>query len=194
MKIMNNEKYIWDYLSQTIKNPYGVAAIMGNLMAESSLNPKNVTGKNAPTNDAYVTNVDTFKINMDQFAHDGFAFGLVQWRYWSRKKSMYQIWQMQRADTSIADLKFQLEFLLFEIEQYKAVWKAVNDGNNIREISDIVMLKYERPGTMSETAKKKRANYAQKYYDKYASNTNSVSISEKAANNLLEQLKELVKK
>ena len=39
-------KVIWNYLIDRINNPYGVAAVMGNLMAESSLNPANATGKN----------------------------------------------------------------------------------------------------------------------------------------------------
>ena len=35
---------IWDFLYSRICNPYGVAALMGNLEAESSLNPFNATG------------------------------------------------------------------------------------------------------------------------------------------------------
>lgn len=37
-----NEKIIWDYLKSQIKNDYGVAGVMGNLYAESVLNPKNL--------------------------------------------------------------------------------------------------------------------------------------------------------
>jgi len=40
---MANEKIIWDFLSQTF-NPYAVAGIMGNLYAESALNPINLQG------------------------------------------------------------------------------------------------------------------------------------------------------
>ena len=43
-----NEKVIWDYIFNKCKNPYGAAAMMGNLMAESSLNPACVTGVKDP--------------------------------------------------------------------------------------------------------------------------------------------------
>ncbi len=34
--------------------------------------------------------------------------------------------------------------------------------------SDTVMLQFERPADQSETAKKRRASFGQKYYDRYA--------------------------
>ena len=39
------EQEIWDTLIEEIKNPYGVAGLMGNLMAESSMNPACTTPK-----------------------------------------------------------------------------------------------------------------------------------------------------
>ena len=45
-----NEKVIWDCLLSLVGNVYGTAAIMGNLMAESSLNPQCATGKNKTAN------------------------------------------------------------------------------------------------------------------------------------------------
>ena len=39
---VNAEKTIWDYLIGKINNPYGVAALMGNLYAESALRPSNL--------------------------------------------------------------------------------------------------------------------------------------------------------
>lgn len=37
-----NEEKIWNYLYDKLGNPYGVAGIMGNMYAESALNPKNL--------------------------------------------------------------------------------------------------------------------------------------------------------
>ena len=34
--------------------------------------------------------------------------------------------------------------------------------------SDAVLLQFERPADQSETAKKRRASFGQKYYDRYA--------------------------
>ena len=39
---MANGKYIWDFLLDRLGNPFGVAGLMGNLYAESALNPKNL--------------------------------------------------------------------------------------------------------------------------------------------------------
>lgn len=41
-------------------------------------------------------------------------------------------------------------------------------AKSVREASDIVLTQYERPADQSESVKKKRASYGQKYYDRYA--------------------------
>ena len=38
----------------------------------------------------------------------------------------------------------------------------------VREASDIVLLKFERPANQGEAVKQKRAQYGQVYYDKFA--------------------------
>lgn len=155
-----NEKAIWDFLLQKTGNAYGTAAIMGNLMAESSLNPRCVTGIKDPE---YVCKADNEEID---FAHDGHAFGLVQWCYYTRKGGL-QAYAKQRG-VSVADLTMQLEYLVKEMSQdYKSVWKTVTEAKDIRTASDVVMLKYEKPATTTETAKKKRADYGKLFYIEY---------------------------
>ncbi|MBQ6404294.1 MAG: hypothetical protein IJI27_10350 [Oscillospiraceae bacterium] len=39
---MANEQKIWSFLLGKIGNKFGVAGVMGNLYAESALNPKNL--------------------------------------------------------------------------------------------------------------------------------------------------------
>ena len=157
-----NEKTIRDFLIQKVKNPFGVSAIMGNLMAESSLNPLNATGKNKTAN--YVSDADSGKID---FAHDGVAFGLVQWCYHSRKQGLIDYARSKNA--SVGDLKTQLEYLVMEMSKsYKTAWNAVVNATSIRTASDVVMLKYEKPAGTGEAAKQKRASDGQKYYDTYA--------------------------
>ena len=162
-----NEKVIWDCLLTKIENEFGVAAIMGNLMAESSLNPRNATNLKKT---GYTT-VDQYIIASDDgvhdFAHDGVAFGLVQWCYWSRKQGLLEY--AKKTGRSVGHLQMQLEYLVKEMsENYKTAWKTVQSTNSIRTASDIVMLKYEKPASTSEVAKKKRAYYAQKFYDQFA--------------------------
>ncbi len=156
-----NEKVIWDFLLQKTGNERGTAAIMGNLMAESGLNPRCVTGIKDPE---YVCKADNEEID---FAHDGHAFGLVQWCYYTRKGGL-QAYAKQRG-VSVADLTMQLEYMVKEMSQdYKSVWSAVVNAKDIRTASDVVMLKYEKPAGTSEKSKAKRSSYAQKFYAEFA--------------------------
>jgi len=157
-----NEKVIWDCLLQKVGNERGVAAIMGNLMAESSLKPACATGKNKTAN--YVTDADNGNVD---FANDGVAFGLVQWCYKTRKAGLLAY--AKSTGRSVGHLQMQLEYLVKEMrESYKSVWKAVTEATNIRTASDIVMLQYEKPSGTSEAAKAKRGAYAQKFYAEFA--------------------------
>ena len=156
-----NEKVIWDFLFAKTGNAYGTAAIMGNLMAESSLNPLCATGKNKTAN--YAKDADNGDVD---FVHDGVAFGLVQWCFYARKGGFYAY--AKEKGKSVGDLQTQLEYLVKEMSQsYKSVWSAVVNAKNIRSASDPIMLKYENPATTTETAKQKRANYGKKFYDQF---------------------------
>ena len=163
-----NEKVIWDFLISKTRNAYGTAAIMGNLMAESSLNPRNATNLKKTgysTADQYIIATDD---GVHDFAHDGVAFGLVQWCYYSRKQGLLDY--AKATGRSVGDLAMQLEYLVKEMsEHYKTAWAAACQANDIRGASDVIMLKYENPATKTEAAKQKRAAYGQKYYDQFAS-------------------------
>ena len=158
---MSNEEIIWDYFMNYTNNAYGTAALMGNLMAESSLNPKCVTG----VKDAnYVAKADSGEID---FAHDGHAFGLVQWCYYARKGGLLSY--AKSRGKSVGDLHMQLDYTIKELtESYKSVWNAIVNATSIRSASDTIMLKYEKPAGTGEAQRQKRANYGQTYYDKYA--------------------------
>lgn len=156
-----NEKVIWDFLIKKTNNPYGTAAIMGNLMAESSLNPANATGKNRTDN--YVKDADR---EMVDFIHDGVAFGLVQWCYWSRKEGLWNF--AKSRNTSVGNLSMQLEYLWLELTQYKTAYNAIMSATDIRTASDVFMTKYENPAGQGEAAKKKRADYGRKFFDMFA--------------------------
>ena len=157
-----NEKIIWDFLIKKTGNPYGTAAVMGNLMVESSLNPTNTTGAKAGAK-TYVSDADSGKID---FVNDGVAFGLVQWCYWSRKQGLLDY--ARQKGVSVGDIQMQLEYMWQEMQSYKTVISAVKSAKDIRTASDVVMLKYERPAGKTESAKQKRANYGQKYFDQFA--------------------------
>lgn len=162
-----NEKTIWDYLFKKTNNPYGTAGIMGNLMAESSLAPVCATNMKKAGYDnisRYVADSDS---GAHDFAHDGVAFGLVQWCYSSRKQGLLDL--ARSKNMSVGDIGIQLDYLWKELQSYKTVLNAVCTATSVREASDIVMTKYEKPANQSEAMKKRRADYGQKYFDQFAS-------------------------
>lgn len=166
----SREQTIWDTLFAVIGNAYGVAGLMGNLYAESALNPQNLqnTGNNklGMTDAEFTEAFDSGKYTADTFIHDGYGYGLAQWTYYSRKQALLNY--AKAAGKSIGDLTMQLGFLLQEIKGYKTVWNTICNAASVHEASDVVLLKYERPANTSESVQIKRAGYGQKYYDKYA--------------------------
>lgn len=157
-----NEEKIWKFLYDKFQNAYGVAALMGNLMAESSLNPLCVTGIKDPD---YVQKADSGAID---FAHDGHAFGLVQWCFRTRKDRLLKY--AKSKNTSVGSIDIQLEYMYNEItNSYKTVCTAIKSATNIKEASDVIMLKYEKPANTSDKMKQRRADYGQRFYDMFIS-------------------------
>lgn len=163
-----NEQAIWDYLKDRLSNAYGVAGLMGNIYAESALNPKNLQQsyekKLGYTDDSYTEAVDSGKYT--NFIHDAAGYGLAQWTYWSRKEKLLKF-ARERGD-SIGDLNMQLDFLWDELNAYKGIVEGLNGAKSVREASDIILKQYEKPKDQSEAVQLKRAGYGQKYYNTYA--------------------------
>lgn len=165
----NNEERIWNYLIEKGLSKAGAAGLMGNLNAESALNPKNLQNsyekKLGYTDDSYTAAVDNGSYK--NFVHDSAGYGLAQWTYWSRKQNMLEF--ARAASKSIGDLEMQLDFLFKELtEGYNAVLNVLKTATTVRAASDSVLLNYERPADQSEAVKTKRAGYGQTYYNKYA--------------------------
>lgn len=163
-----NEKTIWDFLTGKGLNAYAVAGIMGNLYAESGLMPNNLqntyNNKLGKTDAEYTAAVDNG--NYGNFVKDSAGYGLAQWTYWSRKQALLN--HAKQAGVSIADLNMQLGFLWEELQGYTAVMDALKKAGSVRVASDAVLTGYEKPADQSETVKKKRAEYGEGYYKKYA--------------------------
>lgn len=164
---MSNEQTIWKYLMEKIGNPYGVAGLMGNLYAESALNPQNLQNTYEKslgyTDEAYTQAVDNGEYT--NFVNDKAGYGLAQWTYWSRKQNLYNF--VKNAGKSIGDLTTQLEFLWTELEGYKTVLETLKEVTTVRQASDCVLTQYEKPADQSEKVQEKRAGYGQAYFDKY---------------------------
>jgi len=164
-----NELTIHDYLKAKGLNEYGIAGLMGNLFAESGLNPRNlqnsyesVLGMN---DNAYVIAVDngTYK----NFVWDKAGFGIAQWTYWSRKQALLDF--ASAVGKSIGDLLMQLDFLWKELsESYPSVLAVLRSATSVLEASNAVLLNYEKPANQSVGVQEKRAEYGQRYYDQFA--------------------------
>ena len=166
------DQEIWNYLNKKTNNCFGTAAIMGNLMAESSLNPECATGSNKTAN--YTQDADEGIVD---FENDHVAYGLAQWCYHTRKKALLDY--AKKKGKSVGNLDLQLDYLVKEMsESYKSVWVAVRTENDVKAISDMIMLKYEKPANTSDAAKKKRADYARKFIDKFTFTAEPVKIEE----------------
>lgn len=165
-------KKIWDHLLKEIKNEFGVAGLMGNLYAESGLRSDNLENsyerKFGMTDAEYVKAVDSGEYTVDMFSGDHGGFGYAQWTYHSRKRNLYEF--AKSAGTSIADETMQLNFLVKELKSdFRSVWNTLCNARSVREASDAVLLKFERPANQSEDNCVRRALLGHKYYDEYAS-------------------------
>ena len=167
------ERKIWNFLRCRGLSPAGAAGLMGNLYAESALNPMNLQNsfeKKLGMKDVeYVAAVDSGAYG--NFVRDSAGFGLAQWTYWTRKEALLNY--AKKVGTSIGDLEMQLNFLFQELKGYAAVHEVLRTARTVQEASNIVLTKYERPADQSAAVKAKRASYGQAYYDYYTTNTST---------------------
>ena len=169
---MSNAQKIWDKLISAGMTKAGAAGLMGNLNAESVLNPKNLQNSYEKslgyTDESYTKAVDNG--TYANFVKDCAGYGLAQWTYWARKQALLSY--AQACGKSIGDLDMQIDFLLKELsESYPAVLKILKTTDDVRTASDCVMCQYERPADTSAIARSKRAALGQKYYDLLAGRT-----------------------
>ena len=164
----NTEKTIWDYLAGKGLNAYAVAGLMGNLYAESGLDPCNLQNsynKSLDMTDAqYTAAVDDGSYG--DFVKDKAGYGLAQWTYHTRKQALFDY--AKKAGASIGSLDMQLAFLWEELQGYRSVISALKGAESVRAASDAVLLGFEKPADQSEAVQKRRAEYGEAYYKKYA--------------------------
>lgn len=166
---MDTSKQIWLFLKSHGLNDYGAAGLMGNLYAESGLNPQNLQNsyekKLGYTDATYTAAVDSGAYS--NFVRDSAGYGLAQWTYWSRKQGLLDFCKATGA--SIGDLDTQLGFLLKELsESFPGVLSVLKNAVSIREASNAVLFDFERPANQGSSVQNKRASYGQVYFDKYS--------------------------
>lgn len=102
-----NEAAIWRFLKSRGMTDAGAAGLMGNLFAESGLNPKNLQNTYEKslgyTDETYTAAVDSGRYT--NFVQDKAGYGLAQWTYWSRKQALLAFCKAEGA--SVGDLDTQ---------------------------------------------------------------------------------------
>lgn len=180
---MSNNKTIWDYLYSKIGNAYGAAALMGNLYAESRLNPKNLEDhyeRKINYNDTtYTEAVD--KGTYTNFVHDSCGYGLAQWTYYTRKQRLLNF--AHKKGTSIGNLNMQLEFLINELNNYyPGVMAALKTARDINNPTVTVLKSYENPADQGLKMQATRIGYANKYYLEFSANSGNTDKKEDSNN------------
>ena len=171
---MNNERLIWDKLLSAGLTPAGAAGLMGNLQAESGLNPRNLQnsceGRLGMADAEYTAAVDCGAYT--RFAADGAGYGLAQWTNPDRKKLLLCF--ARAGACSIGDLDIQLDYLLWELKnKFKPLWDKLRTTDSVREASDCVLLQFERPASVNDPAKRqetmdRRAALGREFYGKFS--------------------------
>lgn len=163
---------IYQKLKAAIGNDFGVFGLMGNLMAESGLRANNLQNtyekKLGMSDEEYTKAVDNGSYT--NFVRDSAGYGLAQWTYWSRKENLLKY--AKAYGCSIGDEDMQIDFLIGELMSgYTSVLNVLKNAKTIREASDCVLTKFERPADQSESVQKKRAAYGEDLMKQLTGNT-----------------------
>lgn len=170
--ITDYAEYIWNYFMQKIGNEYGVAGLMGNLHAESNLKPNNLQNSYETslgyTDASYTAAVDNGSYSKDSFVNDKAGYGLAQWTYSTRKQGLYEMFK-NGGYSSIGCIELACDYLWHELEtDFPGVLDSLKNASSIRNASDAVLHDFEAPADQSEAVEIKRAEYAQFYYNQFA--------------------------
>ena len=170
MSDFTTEKSIWDHLLAVIPNPYAVAGIMGNFMAESGLRANNLqrTKEKAlgMSDEQYTAAVDDGTYT--NFVHDGAGYGLFQATYWSIKEGLLRYAQEKGVSISDCDMQVDYFLCLMQSKEYRKLLGVLTTATSVREASDAVLTMFERPKDQGEETKEKRTAYGEQFYSECA--------------------------
>lgn len=178
---IDTNQLIWDYLIERIKNPIGVAAIMGNMQGESAMetfryehdfsvdhkdSQKHMDKMNKLLSE---TTDETLNKNALKFAYDGLygnftGFGLCGWTYWGTKEALFKY--AYETDRALDDYTMQCDFLLLALENKPKLLTLLKEGKDLGNVTGAFRSTYER-SEYNEISIMYRALSAKKFYEKY---------------------------
>lgn len=170
MKIPDNAEFIWRSIYPLIRNPYGVAGVLGNLYAESGLISNNLQNsyskKLGMSDEVYTKAVDDGKYK--DFATDGAGYGIAQWTYASRKQNLLAYARVR--GESVGDLFMQVGYLSLELMNYSYVLSELRSAMSVQSASDTFLYYYEKPASISNSLSStstRRAEYSTEFYNQF---------------------------
>jgi hypothetical protein len=162
----DNVEKAFNYFISKGFTPQQSAGIVGNLIAESGVNPKRVQNTKTPDGDKDNITVDN---------HTG--YGIAQWTSSGRQQGLVDL-ARSRGMTIEGDLPLQLDYLMQELTiSYKEIYESIKVATTVREASSIFMTKFERPKDQSESAQAKRAAQGDKVIELYGNGTSTSAIT-----------------
>ena len=173
-----SEATLWNKLKAKGFSDEAVAAIMGNMSAESNCISYRLQGdfsSGFTKSLEYTEKVNTGQITRDQFAYHGpggGGYGLCQWTYPTRKLGLYDL--AVRKGASIGDEQIGVDWFWEELHQaeYAKTRNALNaDNSSIKDKVAVMLRNYEKPADQSDAAVAYRYNEAMRFYNKYHGST-----------------------
>ena len=145
-------------------SPPQAAGVMGNLAAESGINPRRVQGTQTPSGDKDVMTID-----------DKTGFGIAQWTRLGRQQALHAA--AVAAGKQDSDMGVQLERLWSELQSgYKSTTLTpLLAATDVRQASSIFMINFEGPLDQSASAQAGRAAKGLEFLTKYGSTTVSTT-------------------
>lgn len=161
------QQQIWNYLLEITNNAYAAAGLMGNLYAESGLNPTNLQDACEAAlgyeDGTYTEAVDSGAYS--GFASDGVGYGLAQWTWQERKQNLLSF--AQDAGLSVGSLDLQLRFVAWELEE-RGLLPELQAVCSVREASDLVLFRYEAPLDTGAETQTVRYGLSMTFYNQFA--------------------------
>ena len=159
---------VWWYLRKMGLSEKGAAGVMGNMQAESGINPMNLQDSYETslgyTDESYTKAVD--KGTYKNFANDSAGYGLVQFTSSNLKQDLYD--HVKEEDKSIASLSGQLETLNKQLtNNYSDLLKTLKNAKSVSEASNAFLHNYERPADQSSSVEAARTSLGEKFYEQF---------------------------
>ena len=143
----------------------GACGMLGNMTAESGMNPLNVEDRSGINDVDYVFRVDNDPTY--DFATDygkAYGFGLCQWTHYSRKSALLAF--AKSRGVSVGDGDMQTQFCIKELKEgYPDLWAMLCSSHDLLQCTQRICTEFERPADNNVDV---RYNFAKQAFDYFS--------------------------